>query len=290
MQTKRRIIQIDNPEIHPGFLGPGHTARSLIRKQFAESDPFILLMDDVIDKKDTKPVGGPHPHAGFETVTLLLEGEMGDDTHTMKQGDFQLMTAGSGVIHSEKIDKKIRVRTLQLWLNLPKKDRSVAPKLQDLPAANVPSIQKNGLQIKLYSGVFAGLISPVQNYTTLVMAEITMQPGIHTIQQIPANFNTFIYVISGDINVGEEKQLLYQNQVGWLNLLTEDEPSQLKIMTDEKAARFILYAGQPLGEAIVSRGPFVADNSEDITRLFMKYRQGKMKNISDVQKGEGQLL
>lgn len=69
------------PGDQPGFLGAGHIARALIQGNFADTDPFILLMDDMLDKKDDHPSGGPHPHAGFETVTLLLEGELGDETH-----------------------------------------------------------------------------------------------------------------------------------------------------------------------------------------------------------------
>jgi len=74
-------------------------------------------MDDMLDKKDDTPVGGPHPHAGFETVSLLIEGEMGE----MKAGDLQMMTAGSGVVHTETIDKPTKMRLFQLWLNLPRK-------------------------------------------------------------------------------------------------------------------------------------------------------------------------
>ena len=77
MSIKRKIVQTYTPQGEPGFLGRGHIARPVIQRSFADSDPFILLMDDMLDKKDNEPVGGPHPHAGFETVTLLLEGELG---------------------------------------------------------------------------------------------------------------------------------------------------------------------------------------------------------------------
>src|SRR3954465_9666247 len=122
MPIKRKLVQTYTPPGEPGFLGRGHIARPVIQRSFAESDPFILLMDDMLDKKTDEPVGGPHPHAGFETVSLLLEGELGDDVHKMKAGDLQMMTAGSGVIHTETIDKKAYMRLLQLWLNLAKKD------------------------------------------------------------------------------------------------------------------------------------------------------------------------
>src|SRR5678816_2418191 len=109
-----------------------------------------MLMDDMLDKKDTEPVGGPHPHAGFETVTLLLDGEIGDEAHKMKAGDFQIMTAGSGVVHTETIDKKAKLRLLQLWVNLPKKDRAATPRVQDLPLEHVKAKNENGVEVKLY--------------------------------------------------------------------------------------------------------------------------------------------
>src|SRR5687767_15881044 len=99
MSIKRKLVKIYTPKGEPGFLGRGHAARPVITGSFSESDPFIMLMDDILDKQDNEPVGGPHPHAGFETVSLLLEGEIGDDAHKMKGGDFQIMTAGSGIVH-----------------------------------------------------------------------------------------------------------------------------------------------------------------------------------------------
>src|SRR3954467_10884637 len=118
----KKLERVYKPTEHPGFLGKGHTAREVIRGSFEQTDPFILLMDDMLDKQDGEPAGGPHPHAGFETVSLLLEGEMGDEAHRMTGGDLQLMTAGSGIVHTETIETKTKMRLLQLWLNLPKKD------------------------------------------------------------------------------------------------------------------------------------------------------------------------
>ncbi|WP_300601886.1 pirin family protein [Niabella sp.] len=119
MNIERAIVKTETPEARQGFLGAGHTARQLVGADFAASDPFIMLMDDVLDKKDFQPAGGAHPHAGFETVSLLLEGEIGDEAYKMHSGDFQLMTAGSGVVHTETIDRPMQLRLLQLWLNLP---------------------------------------------------------------------------------------------------------------------------------------------------------------------------
>src|SRR6187549_3014575 len=140
---KRKLIKIYTPKSEPGFLGRGHMARPVITGSFSESDPFIMLMDDVLDKKDNEPVGGPHPHAGFETVSLLIDGSIGD----MQAGDLQLMTAGSGVVHTETIEHKAEMRLLQLWLTLPKANRWAPPRLQDLKADHVPETKGDGYSI-----------------------------------------------------------------------------------------------------------------------------------------------
>jgi quercetin 2,3-dioxygenase len=279
---KRKLIKIHTPPGQPGFLGPGHTARPVIQVTFSESDPFIMLMDDMLDKKDEEPVGGPHPHAGFETVSLLLEGEMG----AMKEGDFQMMTAGSGIVHTETIDKAAKMRLLQLWLNLPKKDRWARPRVQDLPFEHVPKLSQNGVDIKLYSGSLAGITSPIQNYVPMIVADIRIEPGVTTVQQIPANYNTFLYVLHGNLRVGTDEKLLEQDQVGWLDLSGDPSSSELKLRAGEEGVRFVLYAGQPQGDPIVSYGPFIGDSSEDIKRLYQEYRQGKMGHIDHVAESQ----
>jgi quercetin 2,3-dioxygenase len=279
---KRKLIKIHTPPGQPGFLGPGHTARPVIQVSFSESDPFIMLMDDMLDKKDEEPVGGPHPHAGFETVSLLLEGEIG----AMKEGDFQMMTAGSGIVHTETIDKAAKMRLLQLWLNLPKKDRWARPRVQDLPFEHVPKLSQYGVDIKLYSGSLAGITSPIQNYVPMIVADIRIEPGVTTVQQIPANYNTFLYVLHGNVRVGADEKLLEQDQVGWLDLSGDPSSSELKLRAGEEGVRFVLYAGQPQGDPIVSYGPFIGDSSEDIKRLYQEYRQGKMGHIDHVAESQ----
>ena len=280
------MIHIDTPQGQPGFLGRGHVARPVIQRSFAESDPFIMLMDDMLDKKDDTPVGGPHPHAGFETVSLLIEGEMGE----MKAGDFQMMTAGRGVVHTETIDRPTKMRLLQLWLNLPKEDRWALPRLQDIPVEHVPHHSKNGVDIRLYSGELAGLSSPVQNYTPMILADIMIQPGITTVQHLPANFNTFLYLLDGGVMIGDEEATVDHDQVAWLDIFNSDATSELKMKAGRKGARLVLYAGKPTGDAIVSHGPFIAGSNEDILRLYNEYRQGKMKHISAVDEEQRMVL
>ena len=276
MTIKRKLISVQTPQPQPGFLGAGHTARAVIQTDYTQSDPFILLMDDMLDKKDEVPVGGPHPHAGFETVSLLIEGEMGE----MKAGGLQIMTAGSGVVHTETIEKKAKMRLMQLWLNLPKEKRWTMPKLQDLLLKDVPKVAENGLNIKIYSGSLSGVTSPVSNYVPLILADIQMQAGSSTLQNIPSSFTTFLYVLEGSLKVGEDDQMINENQVGWLDRFTDNTSSELRLTAGDAGVRFLLYSAQPQGNPIVSKGPFIGDSDEDISRLYSEYRQGKMNDIS----------
>jgi quercetin 2,3-dioxygenase len=290
MSIKRKLTTIYKPQGQPGFLGRGHTARPVIQRAYADSDPFILLMDDVLDKQDDEPVGGPHPHAGFETVSLLLEGQMGDGEHKMMAGDFQMMTAGSGVIHTETIDTTTRMRLLQLWLNLPKHLRWTTPRVQDLRADHVPSSSQDGVDIRVYSGTLAGLTSPIQNHTPVIIADITIQAHTHTELDIPASYHTFMYVLEGRVTVGEDEKMISKGQVGWLDTFLDETRSILQLSTGEEATRFVLYAGQPQGDPIVSHGPFIGDTQDDIRRLYQEFRHGKMKHISTVPEHQRMLL
>lgn len=287
MTMKRIIEQVDTPQGEPGFLGAGHIARPVIQRSFAESDPFILLMDDMLDKKDSNPVGGPHPHAGFETVTLMIEGSLGLGKHAMQAGDMQMMTAGSGIVHTETIDKPSKVRILQLWLNLPKADKWVAPRVQDISLDKVPATTIGGMSVKLYSGTLAGLTSPVQNYTPMILADVALQPDTQSTLQVPANYNTFLYMLEGSVTIGNTN--LHADQVGWLNIAPDDSLSDIDMTAGSTGSRFVMYSGKPTGDAIKPYGPFIGNDSKDILRLYDEYNKGLMKHVTTLPK-EQQLV
>jgi quercetin 2,3-dioxygenase len=279
---KRKLEMVNAPQLQPGFLGKGHLARPVITVDFSRSDPFIMLMDDRLDKTDYQPVGGPHPHAGFETVTLVLAGEIGGGSHAMKAGDFELMTAGSGIIHTEIIAKPTKMRVLQLWLNLPRKDRQALPRVQRLPADRTPRITSAGVTIKVYSGTFHEVSSPVVNHTPLLVAEIIMEPNTSAVATIPADFNTFLYMLHGSVKVGPDSRTLSVDQVGWLDRSDTPGKSELKITSNQDGAHLVLYAAPPQHHEIVAHGPFIADSMDEIRQLYSDYRAGRMKHITEV--------
>jgi redox-sensitive bicupin YhaK (pirin superfamily) len=282
----RKLVRIQTPHGHPGFLGTGHIARAVIQNDFSNSDPFIILMDDFLDKKGNEPVGGPHPHAGFETVSLLLEGEMGDSAHMMKSGDFQMMTAGSGIVHTETIERESKMRLLQMWLNLPKKDRWITPRVQDLAFENVPKAYENGAEFRVYSGTLAGVTSPVRNHTPVIIADMILQPGAKTTQTLPASYNAFLYVIEGSLEVGETGDALKDGQIGWLDKSVGEGESTLILSGGTTGGRVVLYAGQPQNDKIVSYGPFIADKDEEIRNLYRDYRLGKIGHVAELPEAQ----
>lgn len=192
----------------------------------------------------------------------------------------------STYFHTETIDKAATMRLLQLWVNLPKKDRLATPRVQDLPLEHVPTLDENGLHIRLYSGSLAGLTSPVQNHVPIVIADIAIEDGVTTALDIPAHFNTFLYVLDGSVVVGEDERELNKYQAGWLDIATDDAASELKLTAGKEGVRFALYSGKPTGDSIVSHGPFIADSSDDIMRFYSEYGQGKMKHISAVPESQ----
>ena len=279
---ERKLTTVYKPASAPGFLGKGHTASPVIGVDFSQSDPFIMLMDDRLEKTDYIPVGGPHPHAGFETVSLLLKGEFGEGDHTMKAGDLEIMTAGSGIVHTETISQPTKMRLLQLWLNLPKKDRHATPRVQRLKSAHVPHVMADGVHVKVYSGSFAGVASPIKNYTPLIIAEIRMEPGASITAALRADFSTFLYVIDGTVNAGADGRSLTVDQVGWLDRGDTAGDSELRLTGGDKGAHLVLYAAQPQHHEIVSYGPFIADSMDEIRQLYTDYRAGKMEHITEV--------
>jgi redox-sensitive bicupin YhaK (pirin superfamily) len=276
MAIKRKIVEKYEARGHQGFMGPDHIARAVIQVDFEQSDPFIMLMDDFLDKKNDNPVGGAHPHAGFEIVSLLLDGKMED----IEAGGMQVLTTGSGIVHTETIHDKALLRLMQLWVNIPKDKRGLAPKLQDIKLANVPKIIKEEVSIRLYAGSLEGATSPVVTNVPLIIADIKLTPNKTTILRIPASYSTFLYNLEGEVLVGEEQTLIEQYEVGWLDRYFDQTDSEIKLTATGAGARLLLYAGKPLGENIIPHGPFIVDNQEDVAPLYRKYRNNEFPNIN----------
>jgi redox-sensitive bicupin YhaK (pirin superfamily) len=279
-----RVVTTAPPS--PGFIGDGHTAVSVVDPtEFPHNDPFIVLMDDRIDLEPGREAGGAHPHGGFETVTFVVEGELRDrDEGTLKTGDVLWMTAGSGVIHNEKVVPLGKSRILQLWLTLTRSARWSAPRFEHITRDSVPVRREPGAEARVYSGSSGSARATTHNYVPVTLVDIRLQGGARFEQELPDSYNGFLYVLEGAVSVGTERTRLVTGQVGWL---AEAEPdtsgvSSVRMNAGDGGARLLLYAGERQGVPIVIHGPFVGESRPDIVRLSDLYRSGKMPRMSEL--------
>ena len=280
----RTISKITQAGWHQGFLGTGHSASAILDGMpYPETEPFILFLDDKLNLPGGEPVGGAHPHAGFETLTLVLKG---NEKYWMT-GSFELMTAGKGIIHSEEISSQQNLRILQIWLVLPPDKRWTQPLWQKILLEDVPTIKNDNYQILVYSGSSNGLTSPLKNYTPLTLVDFKMKVNQTIVQELPATQNGLIYVLEGSIQVGDK--VIRAGQSGWLNKSSEAGDSEITFqsLTD---THFVLFAAKPHNAPVIHHGPFVVDTPEDISRLYKEYRNGEMPHLDNLPREQKSVI
>ena len=243
-------------------------------------DPFLLLDAFGSDKPQDYIGGFPsHPHRGFETVTYLLAGRMRHKDNAgnegiIEAGGVQWMTAGKGIIHSEMPEQKNGLlKGFQLWVNLPANAKMTEPKYQEFAPSDVPlESWENGTQIRVIAGITAnGTEGPVKNgYVNPTYMDITLQADQHFEQTLNSSDNTFIYMIEGQLSIGNKAKHLDENKLG---ILSSGDLLNINAISDE--ARFLLVSAQPLGEPVARGGPFVMNTSEEIQQAFADFRNNK---------------
>ena len=285
---ERRIARVVTlPAPAPGFIGPGHTAVQVLRPgEFAAQDPFIALMDDRIDLPAGTRAGGAHPHAGFETVTLMLEGALHDaDEGVLAAGDLQWMTAGRGIVHGEHSVPHGATRLLQLWLTLPPDDRWTAPRFENVYRHAVPVRREPGAEVRVYSGRSGAARAGTRNRVPVTLVDVRLDAEATVVQELPASYNGFVYPIEGSARVGAGETAVRTGQVGWLDrpagdTPTPDGPSTLRLAGGPSGARLVLYAGAPQHVPLVTRGPFVGGTRADLARAARDYAAGRFERLS----------
>ena len=262
-------------------------------RMLMDFDPFLLL-DEMgpVSYAPGEALGAPdHPHRGFETVTYVLEGKMQHkDSHghagSLGPGDVQWMTAGAGVVHSEMPEEAFRAKGgrmhgFQIWVNLPKKDKMMKPRYQELPDAKLPvATSADGkVKVKIIAGESLGKRAAIDTVTPIAFLHMTLQPGGTIDQSLPANYNAFAFVIGGQGEFGTEQQKGGAHQM----VIFENGGDGVRIANAEKnqeALELLLLAGVPLNEPVVRYGPFVMNTEEEIHQAIRDYQSGKMGEIS----------
>ena len=239
-------------------------------------DPFLLL--DEFKNEDPKAymAGFPsHPHRGFETVSYMIEGRMrhGDSRGNkglLTAGSAQWMTAAKGIIHSEMPEMENGMLWgYQLWVNLPAREKMRKPRYQDLAPERITMTTVGDASARLVAGEIGGAKGPVVDIATApLMVDLALKKGGLELP-IPASYNAFVYVIEGAARFGSSRPV----PRGQLVVLGPGDV--LRASTDD-AARFLLFAGKPIGEPIARRGPFVMNTDEELQQAFDDYRSGRL--------------
>lgn len=241
-------------------------------------DPFLLLDEFRSDQAGDYMAGFPeHPHRGFETVTYMLAGHMQHrDNHgnsgDLTPGSVQWMTAGRGILHSEMPQQENGLMWgFQLWVNLPAKDKMIAPRYQDIGPERIPVVRPtDGVEVRVIAGELAGVTGPVEGIATAPLyLDISLQPDAHLALALPAGHHGFAYVFDGESAlVGGE--LLQRGELGVLS-----QGEHLPLAGGGKPARLLVVAGQPLNESVARYGPFVMNTPEQIHEAIADFRAGK---------------
>jgi hypothetical protein len=244
-------------------------------------DPFLML-DAFGSDSASDYVGGfpSHPHRGFETVTVMLEGRMRHqdsvgNTGLLEPGSVQWMTAGRGIIHSEMPEQEEgRMAGFQLWVNLAAKDKMIAPEYRDVPPAQVPVYTLDGgATVRVIAGVSRGVTGAVTRPTTEPLyLDIALPAGTTFEQALPAGHNAFVYVYGGAVEI--EGTRVDRERMA---ILANDPAAEgLRVRALDGDAKLLLIAGQPLNEPIAQYGPFVMNTTQEIHQAMADFQRGAL--------------
>lgn len=250
-------------------------------------DPFLLLDHfGPIEWAPNEAIGAPaHPHRGFETVSYILAGAMEHRDSAghhgkLGPGDVQWMTAGAGVIHSELPDPEFKRRGgvmhgFQIWVNLPAREKMMAPRYQEVPAAQIPigRTADGKVEVKVIAGEALGVQAKIATRTPILYQHWTIAPGGSIVADVPAGFRGMVYVFAGALEVGGKSI-----REGQLARLSDAGETIAFALTAEAEARaeLLLLAGVPLDEPVARHGPFVMTTREQIIEAFTDYQNGRL--------------
>ncbi|HVQ88667.1 MAG TPA: pirin family protein [Actinomycetes bacterium] len=284
-----------------GFEGEGFPVRrAFAGVDLAEIDPFIH-MDQMgeVEYAPGEPKGTAwHPHRGFETVTYMIDGLMAhQDSHggggLISNGDTQWMTAGAGILHIEAPPEHVVVsgglfHGLQLWVNLPKAQKFVEPRYQDITSGNVALLSSadGGALIRVIAGTLDGHEGPGSTYTPITLLHATIAPGATMTLPWRRDFNALVYALSGTGSVGPSGQPLASGQ-----LAVFGEGDSISVSASEKqdarvdAFDVFVLGGQPIREPVAAYGPFVMNTKAELMQAFEDFQAGKLGTIPAAHQG-----
>ena len=280
---------------HPGsthMVGDGFPVRNLFPSNDLDQvvDPFLML--DYAGPRhfagtDHRRGVGEHPHRGFETVTIVYKGEV---THrdstgnggTIGPGDVQWMTAGSGILHEEFHSEAFTrsggtLEMVQLWVNLPAKDKMTAPGYQaivdnDIPAVALPD---GAGTVRVIAGEYDGHSGPARTFTPMNVWDMRLNQGSSTKLSLPAGWHSALVVLHGTVLINGET-VAREAQMA----LLDTDGTSVDIEANNDAVVLVL-SGEPIDEAIVGHGPFVMNSQEEIAQAIVDFNSGRFAQIAE---------
>ncbi|MFE3446091.1 pirin family protein [Nocardia sp. NPDC059180] len=275
-----------------GYEGEGFpVVRAFAGVSSADLDPFIH-MDQMgeVDYEPGEPKGTDwHPHRGFETVTYMIDGRFQhQDSHggggMIENGATQWMTAGSGVLHietppAELVDSGGLFHGLQLWVNLPAKDKFLAPKYQSLEGGQVQLLASDdgGALVRVIAGSIDGHDGPGSTHTPITFAHATIAPGARLSTPWQPDYNALVYVLSGRGTVGAEARPIEQGR-----LVVFGKGDRITVAADtaqdsnRPALEVLLLGGRPIREPVAHYGPFVMNTRAELIQAIEDYQSGRL--------------
>ena len=281
---KKLIGLYTSPRAH--WVGDGFPVRTLFSYDTMGKhiSPFLLL--DHAGPADFTPTEqrrgvGQHPHRGFETVTIVYDGEVEHRDSTgaggrIGPGDVQWMTAAKGILHEEFHSEAFAreggaLEMVQLWVNLPAKDKMADAGYQTILDRDIPSIplQDQAGSLRLIAGEFAGTQGPARTFTPIDVWDLRLNPGKAVTLDLHAGRNTALVILSGTVQVNGE-EVAHQGQLA----LFEREGDRITLESNDDA-KVLLLSGDPIDEPIVGHGPFVMNTEQEIHQAFVDFQSGK---------------
>lgn len=268
-------------------MGPIRLRQPMPTAEVENVDPFLLLHHYgpyAISEFNNPFDLGPHPHRGFEPITLLFKGEqlhrdsLGNES-LVEAGDVQWTTAGRGIIHAEGPTKEFvkkggELEGIQLWLNLPAKHKMMTPNYQHIKSEQMPVIKDNlgNVTMKIVAGSQkekTGLIT-TQTEVNVFMAEA--EEGGEMIVDIPENHAATLYLLDGEVKINNEVIL----KKGEHQLVVFNTDGNVIKFSSSKKSKLIILSGEPINEKVAQYGPYVMNNQTELLEAMRDYQQGKM--------------
>ncbi len=253
------------------------------------TDPFLML--DYAAPYRFEPGNrakgvGQHPHKGFETVTIAYQGEVAHRDSTggggvIKEGDVQWMTAGAGIIHEEFHSEAFTVKgglfeMVQLWVNLPAKDKNAPPRYQHLDHRDIPviALADQAGQVRIIAGNFAGTKGLAETFTEMNVWDMVIHAGKTVTVEVPDTHQLSMVVLRGEVTFNDQERAGEGQLVGFAN-----EGGAVKITAGSAEVKILLLSGVPIAEPVVGYGPFVMNSTEEIHAAIEDFNRGRFGQI-----------